>query len=282
MSVELITLLVVLLSGGLLGYFGLKTRQRFRDLERKLREVEQRILVLKQFDKLIENQGRLLGETRGMLKALSDGQAELAIMGSMAALGFRHPLFLGGWTIDAFLAREILTLLEEKRPKVVLELGSGASTVFIATALQKLGLTDTRHIAVDHLERYLDATRRQLELAEFPGRTELWLCPLGGAVGEGPPWYQGLEEKLAGVKLDLVLVDGPPGSSHPRSRQPALDVLEPMLSEGAVLLLDDAIRPEEKAILEAWQQAHPEISIERSSRGHGHAVVRRSKSADAS
>lgn len=277
MSLDLLTVLGLFLVVGLLGYMGLKTKQRFRDLEKRLRDLDQRLQVLKNFDKIIENQGRMINETRGVVKTLSDGQRELAITAALSSLGFRYPLFFGGWSIDAFLAREILGVLEQRRPRVVIELGSGASTVFIATVLQRLGLHDTRHIAVDHLDSYLEATRRQLQLAGLDGKTELWLCPLVEREADGPRWYEGLETRLAGLSLDFVLVDGPPGSLHPRSRQPALDLLKPMLSDDAVLLLDDAVRPEEQAIVAAWKKAHPELSIHMNTRGHGYAVVKRAE-----
>lgn len=279
MSLELATLLGLMLLVALVAYSGFKTRQRFRDLEKRLREMDQRLQSLKHFDKVIENQGRLLTETRGLLRTLSDGQRELAITEGLSALNFRHPLFFGGWSIDAFLAREILRVIEIRRPKAVIELGSGTSTVFVATLLERLGLSETRHIAVDHLESYLDDTRRQLELSGLAGKTELWLCPLEEREPGGPLWYGGLEARLGDQKLDLVLVDGPPGSLHPRSRQPALDRLKPNLGPDAVLLLDDASRDAEKAIVEAWRAAHPEFSIELNLRGHGFAVVTRSEGA---
>lgn len=279
MALELSILLGVLLLIALVGYSGLKTRQRFRDLEKRLRDQDQRLQVLKHFDKVIENQGRLLTETRTLLRTLSDGQRELALTQGLGALGFRHPLFFGGWSVDAFLARELLRVLETRRPKAVLELGSGASTVFIATVLDRLGLHDTRHIAVDHLESYLDDTRRQLELAGLAGKAELWLCPLEEREPGGPLWYGGLEARLGQQALDLVLVDGPPGSLHPRSRQPALDRLKSNLGPEAVLFLDDASRETEKAIVEAWRSAHPEFAVELNTRGHGYAVVTRAVSA---
>jgi hypothetical protein len=81
-------------------------------------------------------------------------------------------------------------------------------------------------------------------------------------------------ERLAGTSLDLVLVDGPPGTLHPHARRPAMGVLRPFFSERAVLILDDALRAEERATVRAWRDAHPELSCKMLRRGKGCAIFR--------
>jgi hypothetical protein len=144
--------------------------------------------------------------------------------------------------------------------------------VLIAAVLAKLGLSDTRHIAIDHQQEFLDITRRHLEVQGLGGRTELWCCPLAETSPDGPPWYQGVAERLAGISLDLVLVDGPPGTLHPHARRPAMGVVRPFFSERAVLILDDALRGEERATVRAWRDAHPELACKILRRGKGCAI----------
>lgn len=208
------------------------------------------------------------------LRALSEGQRALSIQQGISALGFKYPVFFHGWCIDPFLAEALLRHIQVKRPRVILELGSGMSTALIATALDRLGLEDARHIAVDHEAEFLDHTRANLELQGLSGRTELWHCPLSANDRDEPPWYEGLAERLAETKVDLVLVDGPPGHLHPHSRRPALHVLRPFLSESAVLYLDDANREHERATVQDWKQAYPEFVVRLGSRGHGYAEFR--------
>src|SRR5690606_32931181 len=112
--------------------------------------------------------------------------------------------------IDGYLARSIVDTLERTRPRVVVELGSGSSTLLIAAVLERLGLKNTRHIAVDHSDVFLDATRRNLALQGFGLTTELWHCPLVETAPGGPAWYAGLAQRLADTDVDVVLIDGPP------------------------------------------------------------------------
>jgi hypothetical protein len=66
-------------------------------------------------------------------------------------------------------------------------------------------------------------------------------------------------------KLDLVIVDGPtayePGKA--KSREPALPLNRPFLSERAVVILDDVNRKGESEILDRWLQDYPEFSLTR-------------------
>lgn len=203
-------------------------------------------------------------------RSLRDGQRELAIIHGLSGLDFSYPFFLSGWTIDGFMALRVLELIETKRPRVILELGSGASTVMIQAILKKLNL-DARHVAIDHDETYLNATRQRLQQNGFQDKVELWHCPLETREAGGPAWYSNVENRLQGSKLDLVLVDGPPGDLHPESRKPALYALRSYLNQGAVVLLDDAEREEEHAIMEAWKESFPEMEHRGSARGKGYA-----------
>lgn len=48
------------------------------------------------------------------------------------------------------------------------------------------------------------------------------------------------------------LSTGPPGSLGETARYPALHVLEYQLAPNAVVILDDADRPDEKGIIQRW------------------------------
>jgi hypothetical protein len=55
-------------------------------------------------------------------------------------------------------------------------------------------------------------------------------------------------------EIDLVLVDGPPGSIREMARYPALHVLESQLAPNAVVILDDADLPDDKASFDDGSQ----------------------------
>ena len=53
-------------------------------------------------------------------------------------------------------------------------------------------------------------------------------------------------------EFDLLIVDGPPGST-PQSRYPAIPYFRESLADDYAVILDDANRPEEQEILKRWQ-----------------------------
>lgn len=204
-------------------------------------------------------------------EVLRDGQLELALLEGLAGLHFPYPFFLTGWTIHGFLAHRLVELLEERQPTVVVELGSGSSTVLIAAMIDRLAMAKATHISVDHMSQYLRRTEQALERQRLAARPRLLLCPLEPSSVDGIPWYSGLPAQLAGLKIDLLLVDGPPGGDHPLSRLPALDLLRPLLAPGATVLLDDVKRPAEAQIVERWSQSHPDLQVRINTHGKGYA-----------
>ncbi len=200
---------------------------------------------------------------------LRDDQIQAGYVSALAALYPGWPVFMGGPALDGYTARALFDQIVRLRPRAILELGSGSSTVLIASLLTRLELNETRHISVDDGEEYLEATRKNLERHQLQGRTELWHCPIEER-GEGlSPWYSGIIERLGDQKLDLILVDGPPGVIHPSARQPALELLRNNLSEGGVVILDDTMRAEEASIAASWKERFPELRTQESRRGKG-------------
>ena len=78
--------------------------------------------------------------------------------------------------------------------------------------------------------------------------------PQGQALAGGSQWFQWYEvDAFRDLnEIDLLLVDGPPGSLGETARYPALHVLESRLAPNAVVILDDADRPDEQGIVRRW------------------------------
>jgi len=142
--------------------------------------------------------------------------------------------------------------LAERR--VVVELGSGASTIVLARLARQLG---GRIVAVEHHPGWAGWVRRQLErdgLRDVATVVEAPLAPHPLSL-DGAPWYaSGALDPVPGSGIELLLVDGPPGygDGMARSRYPALPVLGSRLAPGALVVLDDAERPGESEILDLW------------------------------
>jgi hypothetical protein len=75
------------------------------------------------------------------------------------------------------------------------------------------------------------------------------------------------------AKIDLLVIDGPPSSTNPDARYPALTHLIPLLSPKATVVLDDADRDEEKKLAEAIAAALPGHSLTFIRHEKGTAVI---------
>jgi predicted O-methyltransferase YrrM len=172
---------------------------------------------------------------------------------------------LGGWAISPDFAALVVSTILHKQPDRILELGSGVSTLFNAYAVQLLGRGKV--LTLDHDATFLAQTQAHLnhhDLAEWVTCIHAPLQPLI-LKEESWEWYNLPLEVVSPQSLqtiDLVIVDGPPGMSNPYARYPALPLLWPYLSSQATILVDDADRPGEQAILWQWLQEHPQLTCD--------------------
>lgn len=164
---------------------------------------------------------------------------------------------LAGWALSARGVLNVVDLVERDRTHLVVECGSGTSTVFIAAALDRLG-SGGRVVALEHLPEYAERTKRLLEANGLSDHAEVRVAPLDevDVDGEACTWYStdAIEDLYA---IDLLLVDGPPEAVGEQARYPALPILLPRLRPGATVILDDARRDDEHAVLERWSSQAP-------------------------
>ncbi|MBQ0720408.1 MAG: class I SAM-dependent methyltransferase [Gammaproteobacteria bacterium] len=209
-----------------------------------------------------------------ILTAASNIAAESVNASCINSLGFEFPVFMGGPSIDTHHARNLLFLLQERKPQAILELGSGSSTIIIARALQLMGASPNRHISVDHEERFLNNTKELARLNSVDELIQFEYCPLQPEDGFPHPWYSRIPALAGSLKFDFVLIDGPPAYEDGlgRTREPALTVLRPYLADNAVIILDDANRVGEQNVVKAWQEKYPEFSLYHATEGKGVAI----------
>jgi predicted O-methyltransferase YrrM len=165
------------------------------------------------------------------------------------------------WAMDPTGLLELLYLIRRKQPKVVLELGSGTSSIWIAYALEKDG---GRLISVDHMTEFADRTQSLFHRHGVNHVAEVRLAELRqlNINGDEFQWYN--VDALRDInEIDLLLVDGPPGSLGKMTRYPALHALESQLAPNAVVILDDADRPGEQGIIRRWITEVPGLREER-------------------
>lgn len=159
----------------------------------------------------------------------------------------------GRWALEPNGLLRIVDLIARRPINTIVELGSGTSTLWLSYALEKRG-TGGRIISLDHEPHFAAITRSTLAAHGFEdGPAEVRDAPLTPDVLDGhpSPWYD--RQAVETIKdIDLLLIDGPPKSSGDLARYPALPVLLSRLAPGAIIVVDDAARPEETAMVKRW------------------------------
>jgi len=247
---------------------------------------------------LDQTQRRLLGAVEEMLLAAGDRHRELtdtlaaqqkaaangtdrllrAQTGEVEALvqlfqGFtpRAPMPpSGGFALNPTDLLDLLQLIRTRKPKLVLELGSGTSTVWIAYALEKVG---GRLVSLDHDPGYAEKTRAALAAHGLVEVAEVRDAPLRPVLLDGRsfPWYD--MDAMADLReVDLLLIDGPPEKTGPDARYPAMRVLEDRLADAATVVFDDAHRQDERVALRKWVETIEGLTEEGEAPGR-HAVL---------
>lgn len=167
----------------------------------------------------------------------------------------------GGWALDATSMAAALDAIERQRPDMVVELGSGTSTAWIAHLLDRLG--SGRIISIDHDRDFAEVTRAAVERLGVTDRVDLRVVDLAptGITDHDTAWYD-LSTMDDIDRIDVLLVDGPPQRTGPMARYPAVPALFDRLSDGALILVDDAIRDDETTMIEKWAEAYPSLREE--------------------
>lgn len=198
-------------------------------------------------------------------------------------LKLRQPLPpMGGWAISPDFARLLAVVVNQQKPKIIVELGSGVSSIISGYCLEQLGCGHV--LSLEHEQKYAEISRQNLASHGLDSLVTVTHAPLKSlALPRGEwLWYDlsVVEEMLAGApSIDLLVVDAPPGMLQPLSRYPALPVLAKYLSQDAVILLDDSNRWEEQKIIQMWQTEFPGWEQEQFPCEKGAVILRRSPKA---
>lgn len=236
--------------------------QQKKDLDTQLKKQTDELVRMRKFlDASLEK--KLLNATKQIEAAV--GLQSYFATGELPNINTeRH-----SWPISTDFAFYLVQLLETNDYDIVIEFGSGISTVIIAKTLAKMALRrldkpPVAFVSFDHLEQYANQTQAQLKQADLADKVQLELAPLQAYTapnGNTYPYYtcHAALAKLAhqnppAGKRVLVLVDGPPAATGQHARYPAApSVLTYFKGASIDFLLDDYIRDDEKEIAALWQ-----------------------------
>ena len=173
---------------------------------------------------------------------------------------------LRSWAASADVLLTLANTSQKIQPKIVVDLGSGVSTLVLAKATPS-----AKVFSIDHLPEFASKTRALLDDHQITN-VDLRVAPLSPHPAGGD-WYAA--SAFADIdQIDLLFIDGPPGSKDDQARHPALAQCLSKLSPAAVIVIDDANRNGERELAEMFLKALPGHELEFLSHEKGTAVLR--------
>jgi predicted O-methyltransferase YrrM len=191
-------------------------------------------------------------------------EALLSIYNSLPNLKYIPPT--RGWAGSPDFLNKIVEIILKQKPRIVLEASSGVSSVLIGLALKMNN--SGKALSFEDDTSYAEITRKNIEVNDIEDISIIMDCPLNDYLIDGETWkWYDTKELTFTDKIDLLIIDGPPGATQNLARYPAIPLLHKYFSDNVIILLDDANRPDEIIIVEKWfefmKKEGYEINIER-------------------
>lgn len=267
-----------------------KTERRLAELERRIarnaRDLRSLRSDLSEIDKSVDKTSRLLSNLRREIApatlaalaasdpgtALTPSQASPAaatsdLLDQVQAISSLHALVpmptispaMGGWAASADVVAELVYDVLSRRPSLIVECGSGVSTLWLAATVRHFQL-DTKIVSLEHDEAFADDTRARLVSAGLEDLVDIRVAPLTETSVDGAEttWYDPARVDDL-TNIGLLFVDGPPETTGPLARRPAVPVLIDRLAPTATIIMDDSKRAGEREIAALWQAYLPDF-----------------------
>lgn len=163
----------------------------------------------------------------------------------------------GGWAIDYAFCYTLARTLNAMKPQSILECGLGQSSRLIH---QYASYYNVDALTFEHDEKWIDFLKN-----EAGNHYPINICKLELSnieyKGQKTLTYKDYKKITNDKKYDLLVVDGPFGSSH-YSRSQAIDLCKDNLSESFCVIIDDSERIGEKETVEEIKTVLKEKNID--------------------
>ncbi|THF63647.1 class I SAM-dependent methyltransferase [Pseudothauera nasutitermitis] len=161
---------------------------------------------------------------------------------------------LRGWAASPDFLQHVASHVLAAAPRTIVECGAGSSTVVLAYCCRANG--QGRVFSLEHDPRHARRVRRLLAAHGLDRWAWVVDAPLQADTEGGAPWYA-LDALELAEPIDLLVIDGPPAAIGALARYPALPRLHGQLSARCHVFLDDAARPDERAVVRRWLAEYP-------------------------
>jgi len=159
-----------------------------------------------------------------------------------------------GWTLDGETITFLWNLLQQEQPRVIIECGSGLSTLVFARGFETYGFGSSNSCSLVSLEQNLwvkKAVETRLQACGLEHHVSVMHSRVSRARGEYQLDPNTLRAHLGSEKADWVVIDGPAGPDGCRAS--TLPLLAQFCRPGARWFLDDAYRDGELEVLNNWR-----------------------------
>ena len=166
------------------------------------------------------------------------------------------PLSFSDFAIGYNMAYLLFKILDQYKPKSILEIGLGQSTLMISQYTNKF---KSKHHVVENNKDWIKFFESSLNVKTIP---DFHCLPKYTRTinGEEVNAYKGFEKEFKNEKFDLMMIDGPNGSPY-YSRMDVLDIIPKSLNKSFIILLDDAQRPGEIRMFQELEKKLNENNI---------------------
>jgi precorrin-6B methylase 2 len=176
-----------------------------------------------------------------------------------AALVSKKYIPITEYSLRPYTIAHILNDIIINKRKTIIEFGSGSSTVFIASLIEKNNL-NAKLYSVDHDKNWLDLLRKNyLSDNDSVHFIHAALTKTKNGILPEQNWYD--EQIIYNIfndieKADLIIIDGPPGDVNDYARYPAVNFINNFLKEEGAIIVDDISRDFEKRIVNDLVELH--------------------------
>lgn len=171
------------------------------------------------------------------------------------------------WAIGEDAFAEVVSTFSSIQPKVILEFGSGVSTVRLA-----LEFPETKIFSVEGDPQFSQQTRQLLAEAKVDDRVVVIESRISWRF-VGCSLCCSYEDIDLPSLVDAVLIDGPPRRFH-RGREAVLFSILSKIRTGGIIILDDYNRADERRAVKVCHSAYPSSLTTRTvNKGHGLCVL---------
>lgn len=167
----------------------------------------------------------------------------------------------GRWAVGYPALYVMYRVLNEARPKRILELGLGQSTRMIAQ--YAAAHEDVEHIVVEHDAEWIAFFKNDFALSERTKIVQLDREMVPYKDAEAVRVFKGFQEAFAGQKFDFIFVDAPLASDMKQyARINILSILPECFPDSFVFMLDDSERRGEQNTLTEMKSILEESGID--------------------